>query len=263
MIRTARSRRSARVVLLAYAVVAYAVIAYALFLVVFADLILFLAGAGLPDGIDDGAPVTAWLAAVVDVGLLLLFALQHSVMARPRFKRRWVELVPSSIERSTYVLAATTALGLLIWQWRPLADDVWSIDAGWARLVLWGGFGAGWALVVFSSFLLDHVELFGLGPALRRVQHRTAPRPALRQPGLYRYVRHPLLLGFLIAFWSTPDMSAGRLLLAVGATAYIVIAVRFEEHDLRQELGPHYEDYQQRVPRFVPRLLRSSVEDDT
>jgi protein-S-isoprenylcysteine O-methyltransferase Ste14 len=230
--------------------------AYGLFLLVFADLILFLAGSGRPHGIDDGEPSAVWLAVCVDVGLLLLFALQHSVMARPWFKRRSQAIVPSSIERSTYVLAATVILALVIWQWRALPATVWSIDSEWLRMVLWVGYAAGWALVVFSSFLLGHLELFGLGQVLRRLEDREAPRSSFCEPALYRFVRHPLLLGFLVAFWSTPDMSAGRLLFAVVMTAYILVAVRFEERDLRHDLGEPYEDYQQRVPRFVPRSPR-------
>lgn len=227
---------------------AFGILAYALFLAVFVYLVLFLAGVGVPKGIDDGQAHPVWLAVVVDVVLLVLFAVQHSVMARPWFKRWWTRFVAPSIERSTYVVLASAVLALLVWQWRPLPATVWSVEPAVARTALWAGYASGWAILVSSTFLLGHFELFGL----RQVRNRATATPAFREPFIYRYIRHPLMVGFLIAFWSTPDMSVGRLLLTVGMTGYIVVAVRFEEHDLRRDLGDPYERYVERVPRFVP-----------
>jgi protein-S-isoprenylcysteine O-methyltransferase Ste14 len=250
------------------AIVGYGVLAYGVFMAVFVSLILFLAGVGVPKGVDDGAAGPAWLAVLVDSALLIVFAAQHSVMARPWFKRWWMRLVAPSVERSTYVLATSAVLALLFWQWRPLPATAWSAEPGWPRTVLWVGYATGWGVVVFSSFAVGHFELFGLRQVMRRARNRAMPAPGLRQPPIYRIVRHPLMVGFLIAFWSTPEMSAGRLLFAIAATDYILIAVRFEEHDLRQELGEPYERYMHRVPRFVPALpawrdLRQSPTDIT
>jgi methanethiol S-methyltransferase len=234
------------------AVVAYGVAAYLAFLASFTYTIGFLAGRAVPKHVDDGVDGPAWQAIAVDLLLLSLFAVQHSVMARPWFKRAWTRVVPAPAERSTYVLAASAAVGLLLWQWRPLPDEVWSIGPEWARAVVWAGYLLGWAVVVLSTFLLGHFDLFGLKQVLARWQSRAYDAPQFRQPGLYRLVQHPIMLGFLIAFWSAPDMSEGRLLFAAVASAYIVVAVRFEEHDLRAELGEDYVGYTEQVPRFVP-----------
>lgn len=238
-------------------VVGYGTVAYVLFLVVFLATIGFLAGVGVPGvgavgGIDDGVAGPAAVAVLVDLGLLTLFALQHSVMARPWFKRRWTRVIGPAIERSTYVLAASLAVALLLWQWRPLPATVWSVEAVWARALLWMLYALGWGVVLWSTFLINHFDLFGLRQVLARARDRRYAEPGFQQPLLYRLVRHPIMVGFLIAFWAVPDMSVGRLLFAAVASAYIVVAVRFEEHDLRRRLGAPYERYLARVPRFVP-----------
>jgi protein-S-isoprenylcysteine O-methyltransferase Ste14 len=194
---------------------------------------------------------------VVDLALLTLFAVQHSVMARPWFKRWWTRLVAPSVERSTYVLVASLVVALMVWQWRPLPDLVWSVDAPWARGLLWVLYLTGWAVLVLSTFLIGHFDLFGVRQALARFRRRPYAEPGFREPLFYRVVRHPLMVGFLILFWATPDMSVGHLLFAGAASGYILIAVRFEEHDLRRELGEPYERYAARVPRFVPGLRRA------
>jgi protein-S-isoprenylcysteine O-methyltransferase Ste14 len=232
---------------------AYGAAAYALFLATLLYTIGFLAGVGVPKGVDDGVVGPAWLALLVDAGLLTVFAVQHSVMARPAFKRRWTRVVPPVVERSTYVLAATATVALLLWQWRPLPEQVWSVGPAWARAALWTLYGAGWALLVFSTFLLGHFDLFGLRQVLARARERRYAEPGFREPSLYRLVRHPLMVGFLIAFWAAPDMSAGRLLFAVAASGYIMVGVRLEERDLAAQLGEPYRRYMRRVPRFVPR----------
>lgn len=233
-------------------ILAYGAIAYLLFLGTFAYTIGFLAGVAVPKGVDDGATGPVWLAVLVDSALLALFAVQHSVMARPWFKRWWTRLVPPAIERSTYVLAASLVVVLLIWWWRPIPDPVWSVETGWARGVLWFGYGLGWVVVVASTFLIGHFDLFGLRQVLARAGDRAYAEPGFRQPWPYRLVRHPLMVGFLIAFWVTPQMSAGRLLFAAMATGYILVAVRFEERDLKVQLGEAYQRYAERVPRFLP-----------
>jgi protein-S-isoprenylcysteine O-methyltransferase Ste14 len=240
-------------------VLAYGAVAYALFVVAFLYTIGFLAGAGVPKGVDDGATGTtgtagpAWRAVLVDLALLTLFAVQHSVMARPGFKRRWTRVVAPSIERSTYVLVATAVVALLLWQWRPLPEPVWSVGPGWARATLWTLYALGWVLLLVSTLLQGHFDMFGLRQALARARQRRYAEPPFREPLLYRLVRHPLLVGFLIAFWAAPDMSVGRLLFAAAATGYIMVGVRLEEHDLVAQLGEPYRRYMERVPRFVPR----------
>jgi protein-S-isoprenylcysteine O-methyltransferase Ste14 len=237
-----------------FATLGYGVVAYLAFLGTLAYTIGFLAGRVVPKGVDDGASGSVVLAVVVDLALLSLFAVQHSVMARPWFKRAWTRIVPASAERSTFVLAASGVIALLLWQWRPLTDEVWSVGPDWARGLLWVLYAAGWAIVVASTFLIGHFDLFGLKQVLARWQSQRYVEPGFRQPGLYRLVRHPIMVGFVIAFWAAPDMSAGRLLFAGVASAYILVAVRFEEHDLRAQLGDAYDRYADEVPRFVPHL---------
>lgn len=230
----------------------YGMIAYIAFLAAFTYTIGFLAGVGVPKDVDDGTTGPVWVAVLVNLGLLSLFAVQHSVMARPWFKRWWTRFVPASIERSTYVLAASAVVGLLLWQWRPLPETIWSVEAEWLRVLLWTAHAAGWIILVLSTILIGHFDLFGLRQVLARARQSAYVEPGFRQPFLYRLVRHPIMVGFLIGFWATPDMSAGRLLFAGVASSYILVAVRFEEHDLRRQLGEPYERYAAEVPRFVP-----------
>jgi protein-S-isoprenylcysteine O-methyltransferase Ste14 len=231
----------------------YGIVAYAMFVATLLYTIGFLADVAVPKAVDDGTVGPVWQAIVVDGGLLSLFAIQHSVMARPAFKSWWTRLVPPVIERSTYVLFANLAVALLLWQWRPLPYSVWAVRAGWAGPTLWTMYGLGWVVLLFSTVVIGHFELFGLRQVLARARERRQAEPEFREPLLYRLVRHPIMVGFLIAFWATPRMSVGRLLFAVMATGYIVVAVRLEEHDLRRELGEPYLRYLERVPRFVPR----------
>jgi methanethiol S-methyltransferase len=237
-------------------ILGYGAVAYLAFLGVFVYTVGFLANAVVPKAIDDGTSGPVVPAVLVNVGLLALFAAQHSIMARPWFKRWWTKFVPASIERSTFVLAASLVLALLLWQWRPLPATVWSFDESWVRAALWATYGLGWLLVVGSTFLIDHFDLFGLRQVVAGARDRSVEPPAFRQPLLYRLVRHPIMLGFVIAFWATPDMSVGRMLFAALATGFIVVAVRFEERDLVAYHGKAYERYAAQVPRFVPRLAR-------
>ncbi len=234
------------------AAVAYGGGAYLAFLATFTYLIGFVGDVVVPKGIDDGAAGSAALAVVVDLALVTVFALQHSVMARPGFKRVWTRVVPASVERSTYVLVASAVLALLLVLWRPLPDLVWSVGPDWARGLLWVLFAAGWAVVVSSTFLIGHYDMFGLKQVLARWQQHPYAEPAFKVPGLYKLVRHPLYVGFIIAFWAAPDMSAGRLLFAASMTGWVVVAVRFEERDLVEALGEPYAAYAEQVPKFVP-----------
>lgn len=236
----------------------YAVVVYVFFLATFVYAVGFVGNLPwLPRTLDrgDGGPV--WEAVVVDLALVALFAVQHSVMARQGFKRRWTRVVPAAMERATYVLAATLALALLLWQWRPIAEPVlWSVQSPAARVVLQGVGWAGWAVALVSTFLLDHFELFGLRQPWVVLRGHAVPAVPFRTPLLYRHVRHPLYLGFLLAFWGMPDMTAGHALFAAAHTAYILVGVWFEERDLVAQFGPRYLQYRQQVGMLLPRLGR-------
>jgi methanethiol S-methyltransferase len=238
-------------------VLGYGTVAYLLFLGAFLYTIGFLANVLVPKGIDDGTAGPVALAAVVNSALLGLFAVQHSIMARPWFKRWWTRFVPRSIERSTFVLAASLILILLLWQWQPMPSTVWSVEPAWAAAVLWTLYGLGWLTVLGSTFAIDHFDLFGLRQVVARARDHAYQGPGFRQPWPYRLVRHPIMVGFIIAFWATPQMTAGHLLFAALGTAYILVAVRFEEYDLRRLHREDYERYATRVPRFMPGLTRS------
>jgi methanethiol S-methyltransferase len=213
----------------------------------------FFAGFAVPKGIDQGPRTALPVAVAVDLLLLSLFAVQHSVMARPWFKRRWARVVPPPAERTTYVLAASVALALLFWLWRPIDGTVWDLPQPGAT-VLRIVYLAGWAVAVSSTFLVSHSDLFGLRQAwlyARRVRYSPPP---FTERGLYRRIRHPLMAGFVIVFWSAPTMTAGHLLFAVGATGYILAGIAFEERDLIRSLGSTYAAYRARVPALIPRL---------
>jgi methanethiol S-methyltransferase len=174
-------------------------------------------------------------------------------MARTSFKRRCTRVVPAAVERSTYLLATSVVLGMLLWQWRPMPASVWHVHPGWARGLLWALYAVGWLVAVGSTFLVGHLDMFGLRQVLAGVRGAAYTEPGFRQPFLYRFVRHPMMVGLFIAFWATPDMSVGHLLYAGIFSGYILVGVRFEERDLRRQLGEPYQRYAQRVPRFIPR----------
>ncbi len=235
----------------------FALVAYLIFFATFLYLVGFVADlAALPVTIDRGPASSAAIAAIVDLLLILLFGLQHSVMARPAFKRRWTTIVPAPIERSVYVLSASAMLILLFAFWRPVPAVLWHVDNPIGAVLLWALFGIGWLTVLVSTFLLNHFELFGLSQVMRHLQGRSADAPILRQPLLYKAVRHPLYSGFLLAFWATPVMTIGHLVLALGMTAYVLIAIGHEERDLVAVFGPGYEEYRGRVGMLVPRFRR-------
>jgi protein-S-isoprenylcysteine O-methyltransferase Ste14 len=233
----------------------YGVAAYATFLGTFLYAAAFVGNLGVPKSLD-GPPVGSFGGALaIDLALLGLFAVQHSVMARPAFKRRWTRIVPEPLERSTYVLASSVALILLFWLWRPLGGVVWNVEDPVGRALLHAGFAFGWLLVLVTTFLIDHFDLFGLRQVWLHLRGRPYTPLVFRTPGPYRLVRHPLYVGWLFAFWSTPTMTATHLLFAVITTAYILIAIRFEERDL-MAAHSEYSSYRSRVPMLIPARRR-------
>jgi len=235
----------------------YGSTSYVIFLVTFLYAIGFVGNFAVPKTLDSPATDPWTTALAIDLGLLSLFAVQHSVMARRGFKRLLTRVVPPVVERSTYVLASSIALLLLFWQWRPLGGVVWDVENPVGQALLYGGFAFGWGLVLFTTFVINHFDLFGLRQVWRHLLGK--PQTALRfvMPWLYRVVRHPLYVGWFFAFWSTPTMTATHLLFAVMTTAYILIAIQFEERDLIKE-HPEYADYRRHVPMLVPSLPRQS-----
>lgn len=234
----------------------YGAFAYLVFLAVFLYSIGFVGDLVVPRTVDHGLTAPLTEAVLVDALLLGLFAVQHSVMARPAFKRWWTRFVPTPIERSTYVLLASLVLALMFWQWRTIPAVVW--DVAWApgRAVLWVLFALGWVTVLVSTFLINHFDLFGLRQVYLAWRGTPYTQLRFRTSMLYRAVRHPIMLGFIVAFWATPTMTVGHLLFAGATTAYILVAIQLEERDLAADLGEQYRDYRTRVPMLVPGLHR-------
>ena len=224
----------------------YGGVAYLIFLGAFLHAIAFVGNLPFGKTIDSGTPGSLAGALLVDTALLALFAVQHSVMARPGFKRWWTRYVPKSVERSTYVLLASLILLLMFWQWQPIGGTVWELT-GTAASVVSALFWLGWAILLLATFLINHFELFGLAQVRARFGGREAPPTTFRAPLLYRWSRHPIYLGFLISFWAAPTMSAGHLLFSVGTTGYILLGIFLEERDLVVQFGEQYRDYRRRV----------------
>lgn len=232
-------------------IVLYGLACYAIFLIACLAGVAFTGGWLTPALAPTVLPPP--LAFLIDLVLLTLFGLQHSVMARASFKRRWTEIVPQSIERSTYVLLASLALLLIFWQWRPLPGIIWQVHEPIGAAVLWGLFAISWLIVVVATFLIDHLDLTGLRNGWDRIRGVEPAPSGLRTPGLYRLVRHPMMFGLLIAFWATPTLTTDRLLFALGMSAYILIGVSYEERDLLRSFGAAYAVYRRRVPMLLPR----------
>ena len=231
----------------------YGVGTYLFFFGTFLYLIGFVGNWVVPKGIDAGTPAASAGAAVaINVLLLGLFAVQHTIMARPAFKEVWTRWVPWHVERSTFVLLSTAILALMAWQWRPLPEPVWRLESPLAVGALTAASLAGWGMVLVSTFLIDHFELFGATQAVSYALGRPHAQPRFRERLFYRWVRHPLMLGFLIAFWATPTMSQGHLLFAVVTTLYVLIAIQIEERTLVHLHGEQYRSYQRRVPMLLP-----------
>lgn len=230
----------------------YGVGTYVFFLLTFLYLIGWVGNWIVPKGIDDGVPTAPGTAIAVNVGLLAIFAVQHTIMARPAFKEVWTRFVPSHVERSTFVLFATAILAVMAWQWRPMPDLVWHVENPLGAGLLVAISLTGWGIVLVSTFLIDHFELFGLTQSVSHALGRPPVHVAFKERLFYKWVRHPLMLGFLVAFWATPAMSQGHLLFAVVTTAYVLVAVRIEEATLVHLHGDRYRDYQRRVSMLLP-----------
>jgi protein-S-isoprenylcysteine O-methyltransferase Ste14 len=231
---------------------AYGSLSYLIFLGTFLYAVGFIGNFGVPTTLDGAARDPLSIALMIDLALLTLFAVQHSVMARKWFKDWWTRIVPRPLERSTYVLFSSLALILLFWQWRPLGGVVWSVEDPFGRLVLRGLFAFGWGLILVSTFLINHFDLFGLRQVWLYLRGRTYTTLRFGTPGPYRLVRHPIYVGWLFAFWSTPTMTLAHLLFSVATTAYILIAIQFEERDLAREHQGAYEAYRRSVPMLIP-----------
>jgi protein-S-isoprenylcysteine O-methyltransferase Ste14 len=232
----------------------YGLACYGLFFGLYAYMAGFVGGFLVPNSIDTPSGGTLWSAVVVNLSLLALFGLQHSVMARPGFKRVWTRIVPQPIERSTYLLASCVVLALLMWAWRGIDVVVWNLEQPLLRGIAWALFAAGWVAVPAVSYLISHFDLFGMRQVWLHLRGQAYTSLPFRTPLLYKNVRHPLYLGWALAFWATPTMTVGHLLFAVVLTGYMAVAAVFEERDLVAHFGHQYADYRRRVPMFVPRL---------
>jgi methanethiol S-methyltransferase len=237
----------------------YGVTCYGVFFATFLYAIGFLGGFAVPLTVDAGGPESSTgVALLINGALLALFGVQHSVMARPAFKQAWTKVVPKSMERSTYVLLSSLILALLFWQWRPMPATVWHIENEVARAFAWALFAFGWILLLVSTFLINHFELFGLQQVWQNWRGKPASEAQFREPFLYKIVRHPLYVGWLMTFWAIPTMSVGHLVFAIGASAYIVLAIQFEERDLIRQ-HPEYAEYRRRVPMLIPGFRRTAA----
>ncbi len=236
----------------------YGALSYAIFLATLLYAVGFIGNFAVPKSMDSKAMGTTQFALLVDLGLLALFAVQHSVMARPALKRVITRILPATIERSTYVLASSAALLFLFWQWRPLGGNVWNVQGMPGRLALYFGFASGWLLVLAATFAISHFDLFGLRQVWRHLVGKPQADLRFATPLLYRIVRHPLYVGWFLAFWCTPTMTVTHLFFALMTTAYILIAIRLEERDL-MKVHPEYADYREQVPMLVPGLAKRTV----
>jgi protein-S-isoprenylcysteine O-methyltransferase Ste14 len=237
----------------------FAIVCYAIFFATFLYLIVFVGDFAFATlSVNVGPEASPGVAAVIDIALIALFGLQHSIMARPAFKARWTRIVPPPIERSIFVLSASIVLMILFLCWRPINAIVWNVGNPIFADLLWILFWIGWLTVLVTTFLINHFELFGLQQAWFYLRGRKEHPPQMREPSLYRFVRHPMMLGFFFAFWAIPQMTVGHLLLAAGMSVYILIALHYEERDLVGLFGSDYENYRERVGMLTPRIRRRS-----
>lgn len=231
----------------------YGIVAYVIFLGAFLYAIGFVGNLIVPKSIDSGVESTMLIAIVINAILLSVFALQHSIMARPKFKKAWTRIIPQAMERSTYVLLSSLALLLLYWQWQPMPQVVWSVENETIVLILNTLFFVGWLIVLLSTFMINHFELFGLEQIYNNLKNKSSKPLTFTTQFFYGVIRHPIMLGFIIAFWATPEMTVGHLFFSIMTTLYIYIAVKyFEEKDLRKFIGEQYDDYMKNTPMLIP-----------
>lgn len=238
----------------------YGVAAYVAFNVVVIYCVGFLGNFLVPLSVDQGPAAEPVWAAVIDILLLALFGLQHSIMARPGFKARLQQIIPEPLERTTYVAASSLLLALVMWQWRPIPALIWNIEAEWARIFVWVLFAAGWFIAVTATFMTNHFELLGLKQSVAYFRQKLCLPNEFRERVYYRWVRHPIMLGQIIGFWATPTMSAGHLLFATVMLIYVLIGLYFEERDLLETHGEAYREYQNRTPKLIPRRPQKALD---
>ena len=229
----------------------YGVVSYALFFAVFLYSIGFIGNIFVPKSIDSAATGPLGISLLINVGLLALFAVQHSVMARPAFKRWLTKFIPEPIERSTYVLLSTLCLGLLMWQWAPVGGVIWNVTNNWSAITLTSLYLASWVFLLYATFLINHFDLFGLSQVTYALRNKPQPEQGFITPALYRVVRHPIYTGWLGIMWFTPTMTATHLLFAVISTLYILVGIKLEERDL-DKIHPEYQQYKEQVPSLIP-----------
>jgi len=234
----------------------FGVVSYAAFFGSFLYLIGFVGDLIVPKSIDSGTESSLAQSTILNIALIALFAVQHTIMARPAFKQWWTKIIPVQIERSTYVLASSLILSFIFWQWHPILGDIWNVENPTGKAILLGLFGLGWGTVLFSSFIINHFDLFGLRQVWLHMTNTKYHHLEFKMKSLYRYIRHPLMLGIIIGVWATPHMTTGHLLFAIVVMVYILIGIQFEERDLVRFHGMNYSDYRRRVPMFIPFLRR-------
>jgi methanethiol S-methyltransferase len=239
----------------------YGAVCYLVFLATFAYMIGFVGNLSVPKAMDSGTSTSLPRAALTDVGLIALFGIQHAVMAREKFKKWWTRIVPTSMERSTFVLVASLLLLFLAWQWQPLPQTVWNLDSPLGSVGLQAVFWLGWLTALVSTFLINHFDLFGLKQAYLQLRGKENDPLKFMTPFLYRIVRHPMMLGLALAFWATPRMSVGHLVFAVGMTVYILVGITMEERSLVRQFGDQYRDYQRKIAMLIPFVIRTRSND--
>lgn len=236
----------------------YGIVCYLLFFPTFCYFIAFTGGILVPKTVDTGVSTPVLEAIIINIGLIALFGIQHSIMARQSFKRRITKVIPESMERSTFVLVSALLLALILWQWRPIHITIWEAKTQAGQIAMYTLYGLGWTIMLLSTFLIDHFELFGLKQVFKQFRARTIANPKFQTPWFYKLARHPMMSGFFIGFWATPHMTLGHLILALGFTTYILIGVHYEEKDLIKTFGQQYINYKKEMPKFIPGLKSRS-----